>query len=193
MDNTTSHLTPSTAHASPPIRHQQLLVTPPISLPKTSQIASEQNSNSHRAAAAPAGPKRRRRRPIGLPANGRGGWSKPEEREIVRLHKSGETWDNIAKKLPGRTAQGCRRHYWNHLANGALPIRLTRWSEPEELEMVRLHEYGKPWDYIAGKLPGRTVHGCRSHYLNIDKEKRNRLASLYERYGFKSLSTLLTR
>ena len=196
MGNTVSRLTTSTAPASPPIRHQQLLVTPPISLPKTSQIAFKQNPNPHRATAAPRKRRGPDKRPIGPPANALGSWSEAEELELIRLHESGKTWEYIASKLPGRTAYGCRKYYWRRLAEG--PPRRTKWSEAEDLKMVILHESGKPWDYVASKLPGRTVKSCISHYRNhvvdkIDKEKRNGLASLYERYGFKSLSTLLTR
>ena len=56
----------------------------------------------------------------------------------------------------------------------------------------------KNGNILVTNLPGRTALGCRKHYWKYlvdetDKEKRTRLASVYERYGFKSLSTMVTR
>ena len=208
MRNTRSQLTTSTAPASPPVREQRLLVTRPNRLPKPSQAPFAQKPNPYRASR-----KRRRseeERPIDRPAK-QPKWSTAEDAKVIELYESGEAWKSIADKLPGRTANACKFHYLNYLKDKTdkekrpgsderpigRPAKHLNWSRPERLKVVKLRESGKEWKYIADQLPGRTALACKRYYsrrlVNKTDEMRARLPSVYQRCGFKSLSTMVTR
>ena len=93
------------------------------------------------------------------------------------------------------------KHYWIYVedkTNKEKRPRRGRWSKAEEDKIVRLRESGKGWEYIGNRLPGRTATSCRQYFWKhladkTDNEKRTRLASVYDRYGFKLLSTMVTR
>ena len=56
---------------------------------------------------------------------------------IIELRGSGMKWEDISKKLPGRSAISCRLHYQNYLE------RRSEWDEDRKNKLARLYErYG---------------------------------------------------
>ncbi|KAK3169302.1 hypothetical protein OEA41_008685 [Lepraria neglecta] len=139
MGNTTSHLATTPAPASPPIRHQQhqqLLVTPPTSLPKTSQIPFKQNPNPCRAPGKRRQPKKKL--PISRPAK-RPRWSEAEDKKVVRLRRSGKEWNDVSLEMPGRSAMSCAMRYKNHLKHD---LKFQPYVE-KQIRLARLYaRYG---------------------------------------------------
>ncbi|KAK3169303.1 hypothetical protein OEA41_008686 [Lepraria neglecta] len=128
LASTTSDLTTSTVPAN------KVLVTQPISLPKKSQSVFRQKSDPKAVAAASIKRVRSEDQIIGSPAKKRFRWSDAEDAEITRLKDSGMTWEDISKKLRGRSAISCRSHYQN----------LERRSEKKQ-----------EWDEKKRNKPGR--------------------------------------
>ena len=64
----------------------------------------------------------------------------------------------------------------------------SKWTPSEDALIVDLRGSGMKWEDISKRLPGRSAISCRLHYQNYlerrnewDEEKKNRLATLYER------------
>ena len=53
---------------------------------------------------------------------------------VVKLRESGMKWENISKRIPGRSAIGCRLYYHQNLA------RRSQWDEDRKNELARLYE-----------------------------------------------------
>lgn len=107
----------------------------PPRLSTTSRAVFEQNPNLNPAAVAPA--KRRLRnddRPDGSPAKKSSKWSPTEDAEIIRLRGSGMKWEDISKRLPGRSNISCRLHYQNYLE------RRSEWDEEKRDKLARVYD-----------------------------------------------------
>lgn len=61
-------------------------------------------------------------------------WSAEENDLIVQLRGSGMKWEDISKRLPGRSAISCRLHYQNFLE------RRPEWDEDKKNKLARLYE-----------------------------------------------------
>jgi Myb-like DNA-binding domain len=68
------------------------------------------------------------------PAKKQSKWSPEEDALIIELRGSGMKWDDISKKLPGRSAISCRLHYQNYLE------RRSEWDEERKNKLARLYE-----------------------------------------------------
>ncbi len=55
------------------------------------------------------------KRPSPPPAKNQSKWSPAEDAEIIGLRGYGMKWEDISKKLRGRSAISCRLHYQNYL------------------------------------------------------------------------------
>lgn len=88
------------------------------------------------AAAALLGPAGRRAMPhtSDSPAKKQSKWSPEEDALIIELRGSGMKWDDISKRLPGRSAISCRLHYQNYLE------RRSEWDEERKNKLARLYE-----------------------------------------------------
>ena len=107
----------------------------PIYLSKMSQAVFEQNPNLNPAAAAPnKRPLPADDRPFGSPAKKQSKWSPAEDAEIIRLRGSGMKWEDISKKLRGRSAISCRLHYQNYLE------RRSEWDEEKRNRLARVYD-----------------------------------------------------
>ncbi len=69
-----------------------------------------------------------------LPAKKQSKWLPEEDALIIELRGSGMKWDDIAKRLPGRSSIGCRLHYQNYLE------RRSEWDEERKNKLARLYE-----------------------------------------------------
>jgi len=61
-------------------------------------------------------------------------WSAEEDASITELRGSGMKWEDISKRLPGRSAISCRLHYQNYLE------RRSEWDEEKKNKLARLYE-----------------------------------------------------
>ncbi|KAI6092722.1 hypothetical protein F4821DRAFT_277890 [Hypoxylon rubiginosum] len=68
------------------------------------------------------------------PAKRQSKWSPDEDKMIIDLRASGMKWEDISKRLPGRSAISCRLHYQNYLEKRA------EWDEEKKNKLSRLYE-----------------------------------------------------
>lgn len=61
-------------------------------------------------------------------------WSPEEDALIIQLRGSGMKWDDISKKLPGRSPISCRLHYQNYLE------RRSMWDDEKKTKLARLYD-----------------------------------------------------
>lgn len=72
--------------------------------------------------------------PSESPAKKQSKWSPEEDAIIIDLRGSGMKWEDISKRLPGRSAISCRLHYQNYLE------RRSEWDEERKNKLARLYE-----------------------------------------------------
>jgi hypothetical protein len=72
--------------------------------------------------------------PMEFPAKKQSKWSPDEDALIIELRGSGMKWEDISKRLPGRSAISCRLHYQNYLE------RRSEWDEDRKNKLARLYE-----------------------------------------------------
>lgn len=68
------------------------------------------------------------------PAKKQSKWSPEEDALIIELRGSSMKWEDISKRLPGRSAISCRLHYQNYLE------RRSEWDEERKNKLARLYE-----------------------------------------------------
>jgi hypothetical protein len=68
------------------------------------------------------------------PAKKQSKWSPEEDALIIDLRGGGMKWEDISKRLPGRSAISCRLHYQNYLE------RRSEWDEERKNKLARLYE-----------------------------------------------------
>ncbi|OAX80973.1 hypothetical protein ACJ72_04693 [Emergomyces africanus] len=83
-----------------------------------------------------------------IPAKKQSKWSAEEDALIIELRGNGLKWEDISKKLPGRSALSCRLHYQNYLE------RRSEWDEDRKNKLARLYERFKAdmWAKIAAEM-----------------------------------------
>ena len=108
----------------------------------------------------------------------KGQWS-PKEDEILReAVESCETqvlWDQIAKRVPGRTPKQCRERWVYRLRPEIKKTPFEPWEDAliyEERKQV-----GNCWTLIAQKLPGRTSCAVKNRWYTVLKNRYNECSS----------------
>ncbi|KAG5964740.1 hypothetical protein E4U58_003085 [Claviceps cyperi] len=113
---------------------------PPISLVSPQPGASASNTaHSRRSMQSPRGSQRVKKQSK---------WSAEEDAIIIGLRGAGMKWEDVSKRLPGRSAISCRLHYQNYLE------RRSEWDEERKNKLARLYERFKPdmWSKVAEEL-----------------------------------------
>ena len=130
--NTTSTLPPVPAmHHLPPVTP---IAPPPVGLATQPPVPSV-SSVPPLTAKAPTGTKRLQpAHTAESPAKKQSKWSPEEDSLIIELRGSGMKWEDISKRLPGRSAISCRLHYQNYLE------RRSEWDEDKKNKLARLYE-----------------------------------------------------
>lgn len=83
----------------------------------------------------------------------------------------GESWEEIAKKLPGQTPKQCHDRYANYLRDG---LKSEPWTQEEDEMLIEMHkEIGPKWVKMMKRLPGRSGNDIKNrwHKHLIKKEK----------------------
>jgi hypothetical protein len=72
--------------------------------------------------------------PAESPAKKQSKWSAEEDALIIDLRGGGMKWEDISKRLPGRSAISCRLHYQNYLE------RRSEWDEDRKTKLAQIYE-----------------------------------------------------
>uniref|UniRef100_L2FRF8 Myb dna-binding domain protein n=1 Tax=Colletotrichum fructicola (strain Nara gc5) TaxID=1213859 RepID=L2FRF8_COLFN len=104
------------------------------------------------------------------PAKKQSKWSPEEDALIIELRGSGMKWEDISKRLPGRSAISCRLHYQNYLE------RRSEWDEERKNKLARLYERFKPemWAKVAEEMavPWRAAEAMHWQLGEADMARR---------------------
>ncbi|KAH7040491.1 uncharacterized protein B0I36DRAFT_371127 [Microdochium trichocladiopsis] len=104
------------------------------------------------------------------PAKKQSKWSAEEDALIIDLRGSGMKWEDISKRLPGRSAISCRLHYQNYLE------RRSEWDEERKNKLARLYERFKQemWAKVAEEMaiPWRAAEAMHWQLGEVDMAKR---------------------
>ena len=92
-------------------------------------------------------------------------WSPREEQLLVSLRAGRKAWDEISKRLPGRSIEACqiRYRYIRHRDGLQEPGYVWTKSEVENLGSL-VKRTGKNWSKIAEKFPTRSPEACKLRY-----------------------------
>ncbi|QPH06082.1 hypothetical protein C2857_004315 [Epichloe festucae Fl1] len=97
-------------------------------------------------------------------------WSPEEDTLIIELRGSGMKWEDVSKRLPGRSAISCRLHYQNYLE------RRSEWDEERKNKLARLYERFKSemWAKVAEELavPWRAAEAMHWQLGEADMARR---------------------
>ncbi|KAI9695540.1 MAG: hypothetical protein M1820_008553 [Bogoriella megaspora] len=97
----------------------------------------------------------------GAPAKKQSKWTPEEDALNVELRGSGMKWEDISKRLPGRSAISCRLRYQNYIE------RRSEWDEEKKNKLARLYERFKKemWEKVAKELcmPYRAAEAMHWH------------------------------
>ncbi|KAK4069648.1 hypothetical protein Purlil1_13667 [Purpureocillium lilacinum] len=97
-------------------------------------------------------------------------WSQEEDSLIIELRGSGMKWEDVSKRLPGRSAVACRLHYQNYLE------RRSEWDEERKNKLARLYERFKAemWAKVAEELqvPWRAAEAMHWQLGEVDIARR---------------------
>jgi hypothetical protein len=129
---------PTSAHPSPSRRQSgpsaiMPMVAPampmPMSMPGPVPATAQQSSTA-------GGAPKRSLSSLGHepPAKKQSKWSADEDTLIIELRGRGMKWEDISKRLPGRSAISCPLHYQNYLE------RRSEWDEDRKNKLARLYE-----------------------------------------------------
>ncbi|KAL4881512.1 hypothetical protein BJY04DRAFT_60549 [Aspergillus karnatakaensis] len=145
-----------TTSALPPVPAMQPLPPmapiappPPIGLASQPLVPSASSVPPLTAKAPVAGTKRLQpAHTAESPAKKQSKWSPEEDALIIELRGSGMKWEDISKRLPGRSAISCRLHYQNYLE------RRSEWDEDKKNKLARLYERFKAemWSKVAEEM-----------------------------------------
>ncbi|TVY35925.1 hypothetical protein LOCC1_G006950 [Lachnellula occidentalis] len=108
--------------------------------------------------------------PSESPAKKQSKWTAEEDALIIDLRGGGMKWEDISKRLPGRSAISCRLHYQNYLE------RRSEWDEERKNKLARLYERFKPemWSKVAEEMaiPWRAAEAMHWQLGEADMARR---------------------
>ncbi|EGU87512.1 hypothetical protein FOXB_01970, partial [Fusarium oxysporum f. sp. conglutinans Fo5176] len=104
------------------------------------------------------------------PSRSQDKWSAAEDALVIELRGRNMKWEDISKRLPGRSAIACRLHYQNFLE------RRSKWDEERINKLARLYERFKPemWAKVAEEMavPWRAVEAMHWQLGEEDMARR---------------------
>ncbi|KAL5400097.1 hypothetical protein PMIN03_012577 [Paraphaeosphaeria minitans] len=108
------------------------------------------------------------------PAKKQSKWTPEEDNLTIELRGQGMKWDDIAKRLPGRSSISCRLRYQNYLEKRAV------WDEEKKDKLGRLYARFKDqmWQKVATEMgiPWRSAESM--HWQLGEQEMRARANAL---------------
>ncbi|KAI9883769.1 MAG: hypothetical protein M1823_004448 [Watsoniomyces obsoletus] len=117
-------------------------------IPRSSSVPPTTSTSSSAAAAAATAKRSQPPHPSETPAKKQSKWSAEEDALIIELRGRSMKWEDISKRLPGRSAISCRLHYQNYLE------RRSEWDDDRKNKLARLYERFKAemWSKIAEEM-----------------------------------------
>lgn len=129
--------------------------------------------------------------PSSLPTAGSSRWTAEEEYSIIMLKEHEKlTWDDIARRLPGRNAFACQARYSTKLHNRQCEARdlynartqgpknagsstpTSSWTEQQDAMLMQLRDQKRlSWSEIAKRFPPRTTEDMEARYQAITAVK----------------------
>jgi hypothetical protein len=94
------------------------------------------------------------------PAKKQSKWTPEEDNLTIELRGQGMKWDDIAKRLPGRSSISCRLRYQNYLEKRAI------WDEEKKNKLARLYAR-----YVQ-QIPGFFLVAFCTQFANYDSLDR---------------------
>jgi len=97
-------------------------------------------------------------------------WTPEEDAIIIELRGRNEKWEDISKKLPGRSTIAARLRYQNYIE------RQSVWDDEKKTKLARLYERfkSKMWSEIANEMgiPWRTAEAMHWQLGEQDMARR---------------------
>jgi hypothetical protein len=96
------------------------------------------------------------------PAKKQSKWTPEEDNLTIELRGQGMKWDDIAKRLPGRSSISCRLRYQNYLEKRAV------WDEEKKNKLARLYaRYVQEYPFTLVSLPSRLRTRAARNFWSI--------------------------
>ena len=108
-------------------------------------------------------------------------WHKEEEDILQQLRSAGLNFEAIAKKLPARSAAGCKTRWKEKFEPPRKPeprswveeeANRKPWTEKEDKQLKKLRKDGWSWKQIALKLGARSKKVYQERWKELDYRKR---------------------
>ncbi|TKA64502.1 hypothetical protein B0A49_11028 [Cryomyces minteri] len=117
---------------------------------------------------APAAP-----HPAESPAKKQSKWSAEEDASITKLRGGKMKWEDISKRLPGRSATSCRLRYQNYVE------RRSEWDEEKKNKLARLYDRFKKemWDKVAKEM-AITYRACEAMHWQLGEHEMAQRANV---------------
>ena len=90
-------------------------------------------------------------------------WNQEEDQVLMSLRESGNTFPEIARKIPNRSRQSCL-HRFQLIRQDTRKKMAPKWEEWEERLLVSGYFARLTWEEIGRTITGRTMHGCSSQW-----------------------------
>ncbi|OTA96720.1 hypothetical protein M434DRAFT_51711, partial [Hypoxylon sp. CO27-5] len=147
-ESSTSSLRHTRSASVPPTTAAASITTGPISGPPLYATTSLSGQTVRAATVEVSGKRSMPPHTSESPAKKQTKWSREEDHLIIDLRGSGMKWDDISKRLPGRSAISCRLHYQNYLE------RRGEWDEEKKNKLARLYERFKQdmWTKVSEEM-----------------------------------------
>ena len=85
------------------------------------------------------------------------------------------SWDDIAKRLPGRTGRQCRDRYNNYL--NKLVIHKEWTQEEDDIIIQKYKELGPRWAQISNFLEGRSGNNVKNRWYKYIIKRENNITT----------------
>ena len=103
--------------------------------------------------------------PSATPAKKQSKWTSAENATIISLRGQGMKWEDVSRRLPGRSPTSCRLHYQNYLE------RRMSWDDEKKNKLARLYERCVPISFssVAYEVAqqGLAFDACESELFNV--------------------------
>ena len=88
-------------------------------------------------------------------------WEEWEERLLVSGYFARLTWEEISRRIPGRTKGACTTQWSNYFRSTDLD---DPWTAEDLALLQNLRSQGSSWKNISKELPGHSPNACKTHW-----------------------------
>ena len=94
-------------------------------------------------------------------------WEEWEERLLVSGYFARLTWEEISRRIPGRTKSACITQWWKCFRSTDLD---DPWTAEDLALLQNLRSQGSSWKKISKELLGHSSNACRAHWYKDTEE-----------------------